>query len=550
MLRYFCLKNYSPNDCNTDKSFIIFTSLKKITMPYFDFHCHPGLKPTFSDQATAISPWIYINAKLAVFKNAKISINPLFNEVLNSQSCLSQLYQGDVKLFGIALHSPEANMAKGLLEKKLVNRGAIALLSRSRLELIKDGNHYFEFLQDDLARVKNAVAPAELDGASLKIITKAADFDENDSSTIFGFLVIEGLHCFFGDQSAVNKKEIFSQNFETFTDENTILAINLCHIQQNPFCNHAYGIQFINSAYFFPKESGITSWGREMLNRMLEKKILVDIKHMSLFSRWQLYNILRDPADENKYTVPIICTHAGFTGQRTKDKMKYLYRTPVDAGGVYEVVYLKPKSTHIEGVYYNCSSINLYDEDIEAILLSGGLIGLSFDQRILGFPDENILRDVTMPHDVEYISHLEANFFLERNPSDLPLWDDDDKIWSSEDFENLAASLDAVLHPLFLLNHIIHILWIAKNNPAIGIQKAINHICLGSDYDGLINAIDNCKEVDQLGTFRQFTLDKMQRLLDKAGMGNDGIDVDELVENVFYNNGKNFVLNRLREIGK
>ena len=96
-------------------------------MPFFDFHCHPGLKPTFSDQATAVSPWIFIEAKLAVFPNVKISINPLFNEVLNSQSCLSQLYKGNVKLFGIALHAPEANMAKGLLEKKLVNKGAIAL---------------------------------------------------------------------------------------------------------------------------------------------------------------------------------------------------------------------------------------------------------------------------------------------------------------------------------------------------------------------------------------------------------------------------------------
>ena len=217
---------------------------------------------------------------------------------------------------------------------------------------------------------------------------------------------------------------------------------------------------------------------------------------------------------------------------------------------VYEVVYLKPKSTHVDGAYYNCSSINLYDEDIETILLSGGLIGLSFDQRILGFADENILRNVTVPHDVEYISELEANFFLEKNPSELPLWSDDDKVWTSEDFENLDPAFNVLLHPLFLINHIIHILFIAKNNPLIGIEKAMKQICLGTDYDGLINAIDNCKSVDKLDVFKNFAIIRLPGLLQKAGLGNDGIDVNTLVENVFYNNGKNFVINRLRAIGK
>ncbi len=519
-------------------------------MPYFDFHCHPGLKPTFANQVNPISPWTFIDAKLQVFDNLEISINPLFNEVLNSQSCLSQLYNGDVKLFGIALHAPEANMGRGLLEKKLINKGAIPLLDHDRLELIKDGNHYFQFLQDDLRRLSETTSPAELNGAVLKIVQNATDFNEANDSAIFGFLIVEGLHCFFGDQGAINKKDVFTKNFESFTDANTILAINICHIQQNPFCNHAYGIQFINPAYFFPSQSGITSWGKEMITRMLEKKILVDTKHMSLFSRWQLYNMLRDPANENKYIAPIICTHAGITGQSTKDKMKYLFRTPVDVGSVYEVVYMKPKSTHVDGAYYNCSSINLYDEDIETILLSEGLIGLSFDQRIIGFADENILRNVTVPHDVEYISELEANYFFEKNPAELPLWSDDNAVWTSEDFENLDPAFNVILHPLFLLNQIIHILFVAKNNPLIGIEKAMKQICLGTDYDGLINSIDNCKSVDKLDDFKKLAINKLPGLLQHAGFGNDGIDVNTLVENIFYNNGKNFVINRLRAIGK
>jgi microsomal dipeptidase-like Zn-dependent dipeptidase len=518
-------------------------------MPFFDFHCHPGIKPTFSDQATAVSPWVFIDAKLAVFGNVKISINPLFNEVLNSQSCLSQLFNGDVKLFGIALHSPEANMAKGLLEKKLVNKGAISLINRSRLELIKDGNHYFQFMNDDLNRLTNSVSPPELNGAKLKVVKQSSDFDENAADTIYGFLIVEGLHCFFDDQSSTNVKAVFTSNFENFTDANTILAINLCHIQQNPFCNHAYGIQFINSRYFFPTGNGITAWGREMINRMIEKKILIDIKHMSLQSRWQLYSML-DPDETKNYSAPIICTHAGLTGQSIKDRTKYLFQTPTDVGEVYEVVYFKPKSPYVDDVYFNCSSINLYNEDVEAILLSGGLVGLSFDQRILGFADENVLRNVTTPHDLEYISEPEAEFFLGPNPSALSPFANDDEVWTSQDFENLDPSLNTILHPLFFLNQVTHILVVAKNNEMIGVQKAVKQICLGSDYDGLINAIDSCKQADKLNTFKELALEKMPELLKNAKLENEGIDIPMLVEDIFYNNGKNFVLNRLQAIGK
>lgn len=518
-------------------------------MPFFDFHCHPGLKPTFSNQGTAPSVWQFISAKLAVFDNVHISINPLFNEVLNSQSCLSQLFNGNIKLFGLALHSPEAAMAEGLLQKKLVNKGAIALLDSKRLELIRDGKHYFQFLNDDLNRVINTPSPQNLNGAKLKVLKSSADFNEADQNTICAFIVVEGLHCFFGDQGNADVNQ-YQQNFEKFTDENTVLAINICHIQQAGFCNHAYGIQFISDKRFLPSGNGITDSGMKMINRIIEKKILTDIKHMSLRSRRQLYDKLRDENDENKYKAPIICTHAGLTGQSIRDRVKFLFKSPIDIGDVYEVVYLKPESPYIKNVYFNCSSINLYDEDIETILLSDGLIGLSFDQRILGFTDENVLREVTTPNDVEYISEQEASFFLGPNPTGLPPWNDFSKIWASEQFADLEPALNEMLHPMFFFNQVLHILTVAKNHPLIGVQKALNKICLGSDFDGLINAIDNCKQVDKLETFKNLMISKMPKLLNDAGLGNEGINVQQLADNIFYNNGKNFVINRLKAIGK
>ena len=183
-------------------------------------------------------------------------------------------------------------------------------------------------------------------------------------------------------------------------------------------------------------------------------------------------------------------------------------------------------------------------------MLSGGLIGLSFDQRILGFTDENVLRNVTTPHDLEYISELEAGFFLGPNPSSLPAWTDDDKIWTSQDFENLDPAFNKELHPLFFLNQVIHILVVAKNNELLDMKQAMKQICLGSDYDGLINAVDHCKQADKLNNFKDIAFEKMPRLLRKAKLDKEGIDVPTLIENIFYNNGRDFVLNRLRSIGK
>jgi microsomal dipeptidase-like Zn-dependent dipeptidase len=511
-------------------------------MPFFDFHCHPGLKPQFSDPADKPSPWDFINAKLVISRDARLGINKLFNETLNSQSNLTQLLQNDVKLIGVILHAPEQKIGQGLSEKKIVNKGSVNLINKTQLAYLASGIHSFELINEELRWLQAAVS--EIPNARFKIVNTTADFNEADANTVFGAIIVEGLHCFFDDPNALDAKEKFLSNFHHFTDNNTVVAINVCHMQQNPFCNHAHGIQFINPAYFYPTRTGITAWGREVIQLMIDKNILVDIKHMSLKTRWELYSWFKDANDDTKFNQPIICTHAGVTGLSIRDRVKFLQNRPVDKGLVYEVVYVKPKSKHDEDCYYNCSSINLYDEDIANIFLSGGIVGLSFDQRILGFADENVLLSVTVPHDVEYISEMEANFFLGPNPAILPVWPGDTDVWASEDFENLDPSLYIEMHRRFLINNIIHILWVANNNAAIDINKAVKQICIGTDFDGLINAIDCCKQADGLQQLKKDMRDGLIDLLAKEGLA--AINVDELLDDLFYNNGKNFILKRIK----
>lgn len=515
-------------------------------MPFFDFHCHPGLKPQFSKPATKPSPWDDINAKLAVVKGWTIRINALFNEVLNSQSNLAQLFKNDVRLIGLVLHAPEQKIGKVLGEKGIVNKGKINLIDKTQLAYLATGAHSFELINEELRWLTTAVSP--IPGAAFKIVKKASDFNEAVQNTVFGVIIVEGLHCFFDDPDAPTAKEKFTENLNAFTEANTVVSMNICHMQQNKFCNHAYGIQLFNPALFYPEMNSITKWGEEVINMMVSKKILVDIKHMSLKARLDIYRMFRLPDAEPAYVQPLICTHAGTTGLPIIDRVKYIYKVPEDKGSVYELLQLKPKSRFYDDVYHNASSINLYDEDIEHIFLSGGIIGLSFDQRILGFGDDSGQTSVIVPHDLEYISHQEAAFFFGPAPENLNVWPDDTNVWASEDLDELANSQDLYpdLHRRFLINNILHILWVAGKKASIGLKKAARQICIGTDFDGLINAIDCCKTADGLQQLKDDMREDLAKGLNKNGF--QELNADVLLDDIFYNNGKNFMLKRLQEM--
>lgn len=513
-------------------------------MPFFDFHCHPGLKPQFSKPATKPTPWEYIDARLALGKGWTIRINKLFNEVLNSQSNLTQLFQNDVRLIGVILHAVEKKICELLAEKSIVNKGNIKLIDKNRLTWLASGKQAFELMNEELQWLTSSASP--IAGARFKIINRVSEFDETDHNTVFGIIIIEGLHCFFDDPDAADAKENFTRNLHAFTDAHTVVSMNICHMQQNQFCNHAYGIQLFNPSHFYPTGQGITAWGEEVLDLMTSKKILTDIKHMSLYARLDLYRKFKVADVEPGFIQPIICTHAGTTGLRIIDRVRYIEKVPVNKGLVYEVVYLKPKSRFYDDVYHNCSSINLYDEDIENILLSDGIIGLSFDQRILGFADDSGLTSVTVPHDVEYISHLEAGFFFGPAPENLYVWPDDTNVWASEDLADLERAAYPGLHRRFLISNIMHILWVANRHSFIGIEKAAKQICIGTDFDGLINAIDCCKDAGGLQQLKEDMREDLKDLLNSNGFHT--LNVDVLLDNIFYNNGKSFILQRLREM--
>jgi hypothetical protein len=184
---------------------------------------------------------------------------------------------------------------------------------------------------------------------------------------------------------------------------------------------------------------------------------------------------------------------------------------------------------------------------IKPIIIAAALIiGLSFDQRILGFADESVLPNVTVPHDVEYISAEEKRFFFGDNFDLLEEWVDDSVVWTAEDFEDLDQSLYIETHCRFLVNNIIHILWVADKNNSINIADAAKQICIGTDFDGLINAIDCCKQTTGMQQLKKDMRNDLIEGLSK--IPEVTIDADELLDDIFYNNGRNFMVNRIKEM--
>src|SRR5204863_8678457 len=65
---------------------------------------------------------------------------------------------------------------------------------------------------------------------------------------------------------------------------------------------------------FYPKGSGITKWGKEFIREAMSsengKRVLIDVKHMSLRSRKEFYDMRKIEFPD----APIIASHVGIAG--------------------------------------------------------------------------------------------------------------------------------------------------------------------------------------------------------------------------------------------
>ena len=536
-------------------------------MPVFDFHCHPSLKPITAPPSVQPTPWDYLKARM-VFRtpvSRTLGINHLFNSALNSQSNLTQLFEGQVNLVGVALYAMEKNMAVGILKNKIAAEGKINLLDPDILKAIAQGTDYYKWMRKSIdLLLNNKKPPAGMNVPSqlnFKFINSINQYVETDLTTIHGIAVVEGVHSFCNDPYSNTAEADFTANLNDFiqryaAEDVRIFACNLTHLQPFPFGTHASGMQFIEDWLFYPAGTGLSPLGKTIIRQLHAKGILLDVKHLGYSARRAYY----EERTAKNYKLPIICTHAGVTGISWNDRLKFLRSTPrfIAGGddpqkpvGSWQIEHLKPLG-HVKEPNggrtfsaYNTSSIGLYDEDILEILKSDGLIGISLDQRIIGYPAESIGNKYDIfPSDVEFISPADVDFFNNRVPTTVA-----PREVASSDREDVLTGQDAEdhdqllfdSHARYFLNQIVHILVVAKSKGKLA--KALNAICIGSDFDGMINSIDCCPSSDYFDELK----DRLRKLLNERNIWKGStilkreISVDKLLDDLFFYNAFNFL---------
>lgn len=524
-------------------------------MAFFDFHCHPFTKAVWmlGDRQTLLEENIttvidrrfepgLCNLVLRTFGKGKIRF-------FDSQSSLKQIQAGEGQIIVASLVAMENSYAN--LDFCIFKRVFQRIENVNRPQLVELGDSRMSYaavtaLEQSLA---SDFAGKDLQGIRYRLINTFDDIKEDGIINVI--MAMEGGHCLYGrpsvteQESSTHAAEVVEalKTWKHRTDLGELprlLYITLTHHTTNCLTNHAFGVPpglagaGVNpvAGGFNPGGDGLSAVGRDFIRTAVaetngEKRILIDLKHMSLRARLDFYALRRQMIEEEHHApFPLIATHMGMTGLSLDDAIAapdggclkfdeddncfeldyitdaerlagFVVRTPVNPDGV--------------SLRFNPWSINLYDEEVGDIVQSGGLLGFSFDSRILGNEvvdrerfskrERNPLRSIVgidFAHEIDFgdgrIGYRSQNLtdFADRRYPDTPFIT---LPFNSSDEIKLHTDLMA------LCQNIVHAV-------RVGGPQTWNCICIGSDFDGLINAIDFVPDAsavpDMKDRFRQY----------------------------------------------
>jgi microsomal dipeptidase-like Zn-dependent dipeptidase len=115
---------------------------------------------------------------------------------------------------------------------------------------------------------------------------------------------------------------------------------------------------------------GFTDLGWKVLRKLLDntngRRVLIDLKHMSVKARNQYYEFLKNEHPNDN--IPLLVSHGAVTGQKSHINL-------TDGG-------------FLNAGKFQALDINFYDDEIVRIAQSGGIFGIQFDERRLGSEQE------------------------------------------------------------------------------------------------------------------------------------------------------------------
>lgn len=535
---------------------------------YFDLHLHPSTKAMFAvDPATGKNPdcWKQLEIRVVI----ALDESPLVgSDRIDSQASLKQIKEGNIRVGIFPLHALEIPFARASFMKQLEQTAEVVgplEFDRSFPKNIREkkpGYGFFDLLKKELGLLVNSL------NGNFRFINDAATPISN--GTVHAFLSVEGGHSFLNgedvdnfpqtDEAIANVLQRFDELYDSVsTHGGRIVYQTLTHIGRSPFCAQAFAFAMNNTRKipddFMPRDAApvgvpqaIRKVGWALIEKCLAKGILMDIKHMSYRSRCEYYWYVYKQRQEGNH-IPVMATHmgaAGYSFKKAQDKWVEWPNTHQPNAVKIEI----PRPKGLLKTQFYPITLNLYDEEIKFIVESEGLIGISLDERVIGYKrimpandtDKRLDYDFYAPLDyialqqmgiVNFTDHMEMDFPQKPHYRSKP--GVDETPWQNRSEEHLY----------FYCNNLLRFVYAGGPN-------TWKHICIGSDFDGLVDAIECCKTSAELPLFRlnlKAPLKKMILSVDNpeamfhVNMNDLDNDLETKLDDLFFNNGHRF-LNR------
>lgn len=341
---------------------------------FADLHCHPNLKTfghSFDNKRINKKQDLWFTEKPNKLKKLLKAVSGITRF---SQCDFSTMAKGGSKLAVVSLYPFEKGFfinaaGKGALSATLSDM--ITGIGYARIRHIQQHRNYFEDLCREYDFFISGNKEKQIEGTTFRW-KPAANWQEvsgvlSSQNEIAVVLSIEGAHVFntgleeYGH--AVDEDEVISNVYKVKNWDYAPAFITFAHNFNNDLCGHSPSLDPLGPLVNQKKNlgTGFSSLGEKVLDSLLDKKsgrrILIDLKHMSLSARKAYFEYMQVHDPQNN--IPVVVSHGAVTG--------------VGYSG-------KPVLTSSRRLF-NPSEINFFDEEIITIGRSKGLFAIQLDSR-------------------------------------------------------------------------------------------------------------------------------------------------------------------------
>lgn len=360
--------------------------------PFIDIHMHPAIKPmgkSFNNKPgennrnknRQNSIWNY---------DPPTDVDKLTNIVTTltkfRQADFTSLARGGADIVFVSL----CGLEKGFVMNKLGTRylgdvvsNLVTGMGRNRIDHVQAMDNYFADLEMEYDFYQ------QLDGHKVQIdgkwhryiiVSSFNEISENrdtDVKTIFIILSIEGGHVFNTGLKMMGKTadpdEVLANVDKVKKWDKRLFCMGLTHHFNNEMVGHAQSLHGIVRKMCDQTENmneGFNDLGWKVLRKLLDnsdgKRVLIDLKHMSIKARNEYYQFLEE--EHPNEIIPLIVSHGAVNGLRSNNE--------------------KVEDDLFNYGKFQPDDINMFDDEIVRIAKSGGIFGIQFDERRVGSETE------------------------------------------------------------------------------------------------------------------------------------------------------------------